>query len=260
MISKQKKILIISKRSLLSDYLFKELRKNFKVKIVNYDFIKKIKKLNYDIIINCKLEKKFLIQKINDSYFEINLIKKLTKKNVYIFLSSSKILRVKKDYYTKNKIYIEKKVKFYSKKNEFKFIILRISNIVFNYTHVRNNLLVSTIQRMTNSLKEKNLIYLPIKKIYKDFIAVNDLTKIIYKLLRKKIYGTFNLGSGFKYNMKDIASKLIKSYGGGHIIYNKNINTDSFVLNSKKIQKLVNYKINKQTVYNLIKKIGKNIK
>lgn len=243
----------------MSRYLYQELIKSFKVKRVDYKEIIKLKKINYEIIINCKLEKNFLSKLINDNYFEIKLLKKLTSNNKYIYFSSSKALR-KKDYYGKNKLYIEKRIKELSTKNNFNYIILRISNIVYpTYSVFKKKFLITTFDTMINTLKFQKIIYLPQEKIYKDFISVNDVTKIICILIKKNISGSFNLGSGFKYYLNEVAIRLIRAYKRGSIVKIKKNKTDSFLINSKKIQNITRYKIYKKTVLSLINKLGESI-
>ena len=47
---------------------------------------------------------------------------------------------------------------------------------------------------------------------YRDFISTRNIIKVIFKLYKSKSTGVFNIGSGQKINLKNIALLLGKKY------------------------------------------------
>lgn len=152
----------------------------------------------------------------------------------FIFLSSSNVYseksklsyketdRVKpKNVYGKYKYLIERYL--LKKKNIEKIIILRLFNVVgflenFKFTqHASKNqrLITSVIRSMKsykpiylNYYKSKNKLISP----QRDFIEVNDVIKVIIKILRNlskfEKYSIFNIGSGKKISLETIINKI----------------------------------------------------
>ena len=91
------------------------------------------------------------------------------------------------------------------------------------------------IKRSKKKLVLKNLNH------YRDFISMEDISKIIFVLLRKKFNGVLNLGSGRGIFLKDIARVIAKKYKK-EVIFSDNKKTTYLVANISKLLKI--YKLN----------------
>ncbi len=242
-------ILIIGKNSFLSKNLFKYLKKKNNVKKVGFtEFLKfkKIKLLKYDIVINCAINGLYYKKKYSEKNdFDLACGKKLSNLNPkLIIFSTGKIYgpgsnlkeNSKKkpiDNYGKNKLITERKIQKIKKE----LLIFRLSNIVGK----KNN---SISRKVTNLFFDdirknlrKNLVVIPKKNYFKDFILVDDFIKIIYFSIMKDIKGIYNLSTNIKIYLHDLA-RDISLYTGAKIIYS-NSKTFSFTLNNKKLLKKI---------------------
>ena len=110
-------------------------------------------------------------------------------------------------YYGKTKYYAEKKLKKLNKK-KIKVCIGRI----FSTTNInqRKNYLVPDLK---NKIKKKErLIILKNLNHFRDFIAIEDIAKIILYFFKKKITGVINLSTGRPTNLGSIARLISKKY------------------------------------------------
>ena len=141
--SKNIKILLIGKKSFISQNLNFYLKNKIKIEIFSYEDFKKLnnnKLKNFNFICNCSINKNYANKKYklkND--IDLKIAKKILKTKIkYIFLSSRKIYKSKAnikenslktplDNYSKNKFKTEKKLYQLLKK---KLLILIISNFI----------------------------------------------------------------------------------------------------------------------------------
>ena len=99
--------------------------------------------------------------------------------------------------------------------------------IIKRFKAARINFCIGRIFSTTNKNQKKNYLVPDLKyKIkkskkkltlenlnhYRDFISMEDISKIIFVLLRKKFNGVLNLGSGRSIFLKDIAKTIAKKY------------------------------------------------
>ena len=166
----------------------------------------------------------------------------------FIFLSSSNVYseksklsyketdRVKpKNVYGKYKYLIERYL--LKKKNIEKIIVLRLFNVVgflenfkFNQHASKNQRLITSVIRSMKSYKPIYLNYYKSKNKLispqRDFIEVNDVIKIIIKILRNlskfENYSIFNIGSGKKISLETIINK-IKRFGKMKLVIKKRV-------------------------------------
>ena len=277
---KKKKILIIGKKSFIGTCLFYSLKKKFNIKKTNlFSAIKEIrKKHKYDYIINCTINKNYINNKYNKKYdFDLkiasNIKSTLTK---YVFLSSRKIYKSKSNIfenqkanpntnYGKNKFITEIKLLQILKK---RLVTLRISNLIGlrisnNKRKMHNNFMDIFITQLLNH----NRLIKNNKKSFKDFITINQLCTIIEKIIKLDIYGTYNASLGKKIYLTELTRWLISASNNVNIPYTtvkkikkyRSFNEESFTLNSKKIQKKINYKIKKSDVKKECLKLSKII-
>ena len=247
----KKKILIIGKNGLISKNLFNY----FKSKKINIyrigfkSFLKNKNINNFDIIINCTSNHKFVKNKYankndNDLIIAEKIINLKTK---LVMLSTRKIYKAKFNIkeldkkkpicnYSKNKLISEASVtKILSKR----VLILRISNIL----HLPNNnrrKLHKTFSDIFFEMAKKGLVYKN-KKTYKDFISIKKFNQIVFELVKKNLSGPFNVSLGKKIYIKQLIEWLnyynLKKF---KIVNIKNsFNSDNFTLNNNKLMRSI---------------------
>ncbi len=244
----KKKILIFGKNSFIGSNLYTFLKNKHFVKIKSFNS-KSLKKLNnFDYIINCAINQNYInkiYSKNND--FDFKILEKLDKNTNLIFLSSRKIYKPKSNIYEKSKInclnnyeknkYITEKKILNIKKN--KSIILRISNIIgfkkYNPRkshHTYLDYLISKIKRGEFVLNQNE---------FKDFLDINTFSKIIDTIIRKKVFGIYNISMGKRVYLRDLNNWLLTSYKKKKnlkiIKLKDNEKNQSFYLNNSKIKK-----------------------
>ena len=136
-------LLLIGKKSFISNLLYKNLNKKLKIKKVSYEEFKKyndkfLKK--YTHICNCSIKKQYQKKKYSTKHdIDLKIIHRIKRLEIkYIFLSSRKVYFLNNNIkessklkptcnYSKNKLITEKKIK---KILPNKYLILRISNLI----------------------------------------------------------------------------------------------------------------------------------
>ena len=206
----------------------------FKGKIENYRDVKNwISKNNFDLLIHFAAKvptaevnsnfKKAL--KIN--YFGTrNLVKALKykkqKPDWVFFASTSHVYKLNKkkiktseneklipsSKYGLTKKYAEKEITKL-KKNHIKICIGRIFS--FTDKSQKKPFVIPSIINKLKKNKSKNITLQNLNH-YRDFISTRNIIKVIFKLYKSKSTGVFNIGSGQKINLKNIALLLGKKY------------------------------------------------
>lgn len=241
------KTIIIGKKSNLSKYLKKELLnyKIFSLREIMKNFNKFEKNLNkYDninliinsfypsyLLTNLKSRKKF--KKLS---IEINkkILKKLRNKKIkkIIFSSSASVNNFKKQFminndkffYTKAKYDLENFLLKLFKNDHKKIIIARIFNMY------GGNDKFSIITKLIQCYKKKKTFILNNNGDAKrDFIHVNDVAKIYYRLLQSDLYGTYDIGTGKSTRIYD----LIKILGIRNLKVKSNIANEEQISEAK---------------------------
>lgn len=268
---KKNNILIFGKNSFIGSNLYKRLKKKYLVKIkdFNSDNLKKIHM--YDYIINCSTNRDYVYGNYrvkNDFDFKIaDKIKNHDTK--YIFLQTRKIyipksdikensLKECKENYEKNKYITEKKI---SKILKNKLVVLRVSNIIGDNYNKSRKIHKTYLDYLIQNISKKKLI--DNKKKYKDFIDINFFSKIVYYIIKKKLYGVFNISIGEKIYLNDINSWLLSSFKKKKeidIINNFRFpNNQSFFLNNSKIKQKIKFKYGKNNLKKECLKLSKKI-
>ena len=269
-VKSKNKILIIGKRSVIASNIYSCLKKNFFIRRVKFNEFLKKNYPNYDYVINCSINKKYL----NNTYSEkldndLKIAQKLNDKQSYIFLSTCKIYKGSKkiisekskleplSVYAQNKLITEKKLK--NLITPKRLLILRISNLVC--FELKKKIIKTFVHTMLNSLFYKKKIFLPKGKVCKDFITINSFCNILKKIFSyNKLFGMYNVSSGFKYDIDLLANKLVKGYRKGLIIKKKNLMTDNFVISSKKLQNKLQIKLKYEEVLTNFYLLGKKLR
>ena len=149
-------------------------------------------------------------------------------------------------YYGKTKLLAEQYIikKFESAK--IKYCIGRI----FSTTNKnqKKNYLVPDLKYKIKNAKKK--ILLRNLNHYRDFISMDDISKIIFILLKKRFNGILNFGSGNGIFLKDIAKIIAKKYKK-KIIFNDNKKITYLIANISKLLRYYKFKKSKK-IENLI--------
>ena len=268
----KKKILIIGQKGLLGSNLFKFF-KTKKITVYSLDFESFLKYQNkninkFDIIINCTSNKKFIknlyqIKNDNDLIIAKKIINLKTK---LVVLSTRKIYKAKFNIrehdekkpncnYSKNKLISEISIK---KILINRVLILRISNII-NPPNKNKRKLHKTFSDVFFEMAKRGFIYRN-KKIYKDFISIKKFNQIVFELIKKNSFGTFNVSLGKKIYINQLITWL-NFYNSMkiRIINPKNsFNNDNFTLNNKKLMHKIKIKNDVIDLKNECLKISKN--
>ena len=232
---------------------FKHIK--FKGNIVNKDDIKSwLEKNNIEVILHFAAlvptkevnQNPIYANKVNYIGTK-NLVNEVLKHNKikwFFFASTShvynySIKNIKESYvtnpqsfYGKTKLKAEKYIqtKF---KNQIPYCIGRI----FSFTHKKQNInyvVPNIIQKVRSSKKNlilKNLCH------YRDFISTNDICSAIKVLYQKRAVGIYNIASGKKILISDIAKIIFKKLNKKHLI-EKNVKKTCQIANIDKIKSL----------------------
>ena len=254
------RLLLIGKKSFISNVLYRNLRKKIKIKKISFEDFKRydnffLKKFTH--ICNCSIKKQYQKQKYSlrndiDTYIA-NKLKKFKIK--YIFLSSRKVYFPKYNIketsklkpisnYSKNKLITEKKIEKILPNNH---LILRISNII-GKTNIKVNsrkVSITFIDNFHKLKKRKKVFY---ENFYKDFLSEKQFSNIFYQILKKNLQGIYNVSLGKKVYISEIIHALNKKKKDDRFYPLKATSNDNFVLNNKKLLRMINLKINKKNL------------
>ncbi len=248
------KILIFGKNSFIGSNLYTFLKNKHFVKIRSFESKSLINLNKFDCIINCSINKKY----INDIYsknndFDLKIVSKLNDNTNFIFLSSRKIYEPKANIYEgskikclnnyeKNKYITEKKILRIKGK---KSIILRVSNIIGFKKYNPRKIHHTYLNYFTSKIKKREIILN--KNEYKDFLDITTFSKIINLIIKKKVFGIYNISIGKKIYLRELNNWLlheVKRKKKFKIIKLKNNEEKgSFYLNNSKLKKKIDLKI-----------------
>ena len=230
------------------------------IKILKLDLEKKItNKIRFNVLIHCaaaipdyKLSKKKLLE-INVNGFRkiLNLCKKnhvkyiilLSTVSIYGKIKDKKIdektlKQPQDDHYGHSKLVMEQNLIDYAKKENIKFLILRLPAVLGKNSD--HNFLSKIVKKIKiNDEKYFNLKNSEFK--LNNFIHVKTLTKVIEFCIKKKINGIFILGSKNPIKLKNIIKKIF--YFKKIYVYYKS-DKSAFNINISKILKF-NFPIKK---------------
>ena len=259
------KILIIGKNSFIGSNLRKYLLNKIDFEILSFEETISKKNsffLQFTHVINTAIHSKYIKKKYNKFYdLDRKFISKLKKINfIYIFLNTRKIYLQKQNIsecsikkpicnYSKNKIKTES---FLKKKLKKKLLSLRIGNII-------GKRIVKNKRNYHKLFFDNFLSYRGNKKKmtvandFKDFISIVQFCKIVENLIKKNIYGIYNISLAKKIYLSELINWLDADFY-------KKINfidgtKDSFTLSNKKLLKKIAVKPSKTQ----LKKYCKNI-
>jgi len=109
---------------------------------------------------------------------------------------------------------------------------------IFSFTHFKQkeSFFVPSIYKK-NTFTSNSFITFKNTNHFRDFISVSDINRAIFFLLKKKVTGIFNIGSGNKINLNLLVKKICKIFNNTPVFKNNNKIT-YLVANIEKIKKL----------------------
>jgi len=236
-------------------YKFYEFKKDIK----NEQDVKKwVLKKNFDIVIH--LAALVPIKSVNKNFDKayktnvsgtLNLINLILKKKIkpkwFFFASSSHVYGLRSNFrkisekdtpkpqnkYGETKLLAEKLLIKKTKNTSIKLCLGRI----FSFTKKNQKPpyeIPSIIKKLKSSKKKINLNNL---NNYRDFLNTRDIVKAIDVLNKKNKSGIYNIGSGHKFCLKDIAKLFSKKYKK-NVFFNDSNKTSFLISNNKKLKNL----------------------
>ena len=192
----KKNLIIVGKKSFIGSNIYKLLKDKTKISIFNIKEFLRLKNNfinNYNYVCNCSVNKKNVFEKYKSKFdYDLKIADKIKNLNTnYIFLSSRKVYKPKfnikesqklepVDIYARNKIITETKLK---KKLKSKLLILRISNVIGIKKFKNPRQVHKTFFDNYLEISKKDKLNKKFYNEYKDFISINQLSKIIKTLL-----------------------------------------------------------------------------
>lgn len=272
----KKDLLIVGKKSFIGSGVYRILKNKKKINIMTFENFmklnqKSISKFRY--ICNCSVNKNNIFKTYDFKFdYDLKIANKIKNLDIiFIFLSSRKVYKpmynIKEtqklkpiDIYSRNKIKIEKLLK---KKLSSKLLILRISNVIglkkFKNSRRAHKTFFDNYLDMCNG--NKNFKFY---NVYKDFISIDQLSKIFSLIFQKKLRGIYNVSLGRKISLKEIISWLDKFNSQNKIFFHKKgnikqIRKKSFYLNNMKLTKKIKYKPQKKDLKRFCLQLSKAI-
>jgi dTDP-4-dehydrorhamnose reductase len=263
-------LLIIGRNSLLCRLFIENTRiKNYQ--IYSRNEIKKIKFNNFTHVINFsfnpELKKNSYKKKLD---FDLKISKIVSKhKIIYIFISTRFVYsgingqfieKIKKleptNIYGRNKLIIENIIR---KTIPKRYLILRLSTMLYFNLNYKRKLFSYT---MLSRLKKNKIISFDFREdTYKDFILPDYFAKCLDALILNKVTGIYNICSGLKIKVKNIAKKIIYGFKKGKIIfYSKNNENQSFSMSNKLIFKKTGIFLSLKEINDYCIRMGMRIK
>ena len=194
-----------------------------------------------------KNKKKALQINVNSINYLLRLIKKSNKIKWFFFPSTSHVYKKSKlplsekseikpsNYYAKTKFLAEKAIQKFKKKDKRPICIGRI----FSYTDFNQDKSF-VVPSLFNKIKNHKKLDIKYLKSQRDFVHIDDICNAINLLLINKKDGVFNISSGKKVVIYELANLISKYMFSKKIFFNINNigNNDILFGNNKKIRRI----------------------
>lgn len=252
------KILIIGKKSFLAKAIYNYfVKKKIKISLKSFEEVLKKNISEYTHIINTSINRNYCLnkyKKIND--FDLIIAKKIKYCNTkYIFFSSRKVYKNKfdiseSDYlypqcnYSRNKLNTENEL---LKILQSRVLILRISNILGLKKKIKNSRNIHSLfldNFLSFQSRNKKIFF---KDSFKDFITIDQFSRIVYLLVIFNATGIFNISLGKKIYLSEIILWL-KNLNSKVFIKNNLDIKSSFTLNNRKLLSKIKIRLLKKDV------------
>lgn len=170
--------------------------------------------------VNKNYEKAYKINVIGTSNLINSILKKKIKPKWFFFSSTSHVYEPSKKYLKINEIFKTKPQNKYGKtkllaenllKNKLKDKRIKLCiGRIFSFTDKNQKppYVIPSLKKKINS-KKKNILLENLNH-YRDFLSTKDIVAAINTLRKKNKTGIYNIGSGKKFNLKEIAKLLAK--------------------------------------------------
>ena len=244
----KKKILIFGKNSFIGSNLYTFLKNKHFVKIKSFNSNSLLNLNKFDYVINCSINKNYINKIYSENYdFDFKIVNKLNENTNFIFFSSRKIYKPKANIYERSKVRCVnnyEKNKFITEKKILKIkrnksIILRISNIIGYKKYNPRKIHSTYLDFFVSKIKKGELILN--QNEFKDFLDINTFSKMINLIIKKKVFGIYNISIGKRVYLKELNNWLLNSNKNKKklkiIRLKDNIKKESFYLNNSKIKK-----------------------
>ena len=215
------KILVTGYKGYIGRNLIKYFKsKKIKFKQINLSNLSNRNVKNYSHLIHLKFFINNKKKNINKNIKDLKKILIYCKKNNLnlIFPSTSSFKYIKKkrinnsinpyNYYALAKKNCEDLILQFNKDKNLNYNILRIFNVYGG--DINNKYYISKLIRLFKQAKKFSKIEIKYFKNTRDFINIEDLFSLITKVIKKKINGTFEVGSGKSISIKSLAKKINK--------------------------------------------------
>ena len=134
---------------------------------------------------------------------------------------------------------------------------MRLSNVIGIRSKNSRRLHKTFIDYYFENIK-KGMIF-KFNREYKDFLGIDQLTRVLDKVVENKLSGKYNVSLGKKVYLREIINWLnyfnLSKYR--YIKLKKSLSNESFTLSNKKLLKDINFKIIKKDLETECKKISK---
>lgn len=242
-----KKILLVGKNSFIGSELFFNLPSDMIVDRIPHSSLDAVLNFKYDIIINFAIHPLYKTSSyLEENDIDIKIAKSFPDSH-QIMISSRKVYGSSDDLltYSEDSPYNPTDCYGWNKMTteieiarlKDNFTILRGSNI-FGFEYQRK----SYMGFLMNQLKDTGNIKIDVSPFTtKDFISVQDASKLINLVVEKGIKGTYNLSSGIGEVVGYTAEYLIRGYGRGDLISKSKERKDQFILNNEKLLNALDY-------------------
>jgi nucleoside-diphosphate-sugar epimerase len=141
-----------------------------------------------------------------------------------------------------------------------KILILRLSNIIgYEINRIRNSLMskiilginINSIQ-LDNSYNQK-----------KDLMPVELFCRVLFNLIKKRVYGIFNVGTGISISLLELSKIMLNStkFSNIEIKIDKKLKTsdNDYSYNISKLKNIYKFNFNKKDLVNSLNEISKKI-
>lgn len=266
-------VYLVGNKSFIQNYFYSSYKSKINlIKITFNKFMSNNRVLDGDVVINFSLDKNFFTKKyILNKDRDLKIIKLLKKKKILFVILSSRMvykqrlnlketsLKKPPNIYGKNKLIIENNCSKI-KNIKPKILILRLSNIIgYEINRIRSSLMSKIIQGINiNSIQLDNSYN---KK--RDFMPVELFCRVLFNLIKKRVYGIFNVGSGISISLLELSKIILNStkFSNTEIKIDKKLKSieNGYSYNISKLKNVYKFNFNKKDLVNSLNEIRKKI-
>ena len=266
-------VYLVGNKSFIQNYFYSLYKHKINlIKITFNKFIKNNKVSDGDVVINFSFDKIFFKKNyILNKDRDLKIIKLLkNKKILFVILSTRMVykqslnlketsLKKPSNIYGRNKLMIENNCSKI-KNIKPKILILRLSNIIgYEINRIRSSLMSKLIHGINKNFIQLDNSY----KKKKDLMPVELFCRVLFILIKKRIYGIFNVGSGISISLLELSKILLNRSKFKNIkirIDKKLKNSDNdYSYNISKLKNIYKFNFNKKDLVNSLNVISKKI-